>query len=225
VKLNGIARRDPEFPVRLGSDQIEVDGLVVTAEAKVYLAFNKPRGVVTSAADEKGRATVYEYLPEGTPWVGPVGRLDKASEGLLLLTNDSEWAAQVTDPRTHLDKVYHVQIAATPDQSLMNQLTAGARCEGEVLRVKHVKPVREGKKNSWLEIVLDEGKNRQIRRIFEALRIDVLRLVRIGIGPLSLGDLEKGVARSLTGGEKKSLDSAMAIRIAPLRAMASQRAR
>jgi 23S rRNA pseudouridine2605 synthase len=219
-------RRDPEFPVRIGTDRIEVDGQAVTGEAKVYLVFNKPRGVVTSASDEKGRATVYEYLPEGTPWVGPVGRLDKASEGLLLLTNDSEWAARVTDPRTHLDKVYHVQMAAAPDQSLPRQLTDGVRsANGEILRVKRVTPVREGKKNSWLEIVLDEGKNRQIRRIFEALGIEVLRLVRVGIGPFSLGDLEKGVARNLTAAEKKALDSAMGNSIARPRATASRRAR
>lgn len=226
MRLNGVVRRDPEFPVRMGTDRIEVQGQAVSAEAKVYLVFNKPHGVVTSAADEKGRATVYKYLPEGTPWVGPVGRLDKASEGLLLLTNDSEWAARITDPRTHLDKVYHVQIAATPDQSSIKQLTAGVRSEtDEVLRVKHVTPVREGKRNSWLEIVLDEGKNRQIRRIFEALGIEVLRLVRIGIGPLSLGDLKKGIARNLTAAEKKALDSAIGNPIALSRATASQRAR
>jgi len=210
VEVNGIIRRDPEFPVRMESDRIEVDGQAVSAQGKVYLMFNKPRRIVTSAADEKGRATVYEYLPEGTPWVGPVGRLDKASEGLLLLTNNSEWAAKIADPSTHLDKTYHVQIAAVAERSLLEQLAAGVQsANGETLRVKRVKIVREGQKNSWLEIVLDEGKNRQIRRMFEALGIQVLRLVRIAIGPLLLGDLEKAAVRNLTQGEKESLDQAV----------------
>src|SRR5580692_7090230 len=94
VRLNGSPRRDPEAPVRLERDRIEVDQNAVTAEAKLYLMLNKPRGVVTTASDEKGRETVYACLDEHLPWVAPVGRLDKASEGLLLLTNDSEWAAR-----------------------------------------------------------------------------------------------------------------------------------
>src|ERR1700675_1945451 len=99
VRLNGQARRDPETPVRLERDRIEVDHRIVGEEAKLYLMLNKPRGVVTTASDEKGRDTVYSYLSADLPWVAPVGRLDKASEGLLLLTNDSEWAASVAGPK------------------------------------------------------------------------------------------------------------------------------
>src|ERR1700676_3781507 len=100
VRLNGATRRDPETPVRLERDHIQVDRAVVNAESRIYLVFNKPRGVVTTASDEKGRETVYSHLGAELPWVAPVGRLDKASEGLLLLTNDSEWGAQITSPRT-----------------------------------------------------------------------------------------------------------------------------
>ncbi|HEY1482122.1 MAG TPA: pseudouridine synthase, partial [Candidatus Acidoferrum sp.] len=107
VRLNGTTPRNPETPVRFGVDRIEVEGRRVHSAEKTYLILNKPRGIVTSAADEKGRDTVYSLLPKNVAWIAPVGRLDKASEGLLLITNDSEWAAKVTDPETHLDKTYH----------------------------------------------------------------------------------------------------------------------
>jgi 23S rRNA pseudouridine2605 synthase len=210
VKWNGTVRRDPETPVHLGKDKIEIDGMPVGRSSKIYLALNKPRGVVTTAADEKGRETVYEYLPADLPWLAPVGRLDKASEGLLLLTNDSEWAARITAPETHLDKTYHVQIGAVGDEALLQKLRSGIRASvGELLGVKNVRMLRGGEHNSWLEIILDEGKNRHIRRMLEALNIEVLRLVRVAIGPLALGDLPKGATRALQIEEKQALDRAM----------------
>jgi 23S rRNA pseudouridine2605 synthase len=210
VKWNGSVRRDPETPVHLGKDKIEIDGVPVGRSSKIYLALNKPRGVVTTAADEKGRETVYEYFPADLPWLAPVGRLDKASEGLLLLTNDSEWAARITAPETHLDKTYHVQIGAVADELLLQKLRSGIRAsDGELLRVKNVHLLRSGEHNSWLEIVLDEGKNRHIRRMLEALKIEVLRIVRVAIGPLALGDLPKGATRALKHEEKQALDAAM----------------
>ncbi len=210
VRLNGGLRRDPEAPVHLGKDRIDIDGKAVKAEAKTYLVLNKPRGVVTTADDEKGRDTVYSLLPPGTPWLGPVGRLDMASEGLLLLTNDSEWAARIAAPETHLDKIYHVQIGAVADEALLAELQKGfAVEEGEILRVKRAEILRSGEKNSWLEITLDEGKNRQIRRLFEHRGIEVLRLIRVAIGPLALADLPKGTTRPLAPTEKLSLDHAI----------------
>jgi 23S rRNA pseudouridine2605 synthase len=210
VKRNGAVRRDPETPVHLGKDRIEIDGQLLAETSKIYLLLNKPRGVVTTASDEKGRETVYGYLPDGLPWLAPVGRLDKASEGLLLLTNDSEWAARITSPETHLDKTYHAQIGAIADESLLQTLRTGIRAsDGEFLRVKSVRMLRSGERNSWLEIALDEGKNRHIRRMLEALKIEVLRLVRVTIGPLALGDLPKGATRALEREEKQALDRAM----------------
>jgi 23S rRNA pseudouridine2605 synthase len=210
VKLNGALRRDPETPVHLGKDRIEIDGQPLTNSAKVYLVLNKPRGVVTSVSDEKGRETVYAYLPKDLPWVAPVGRLDRASEGLLLLTNDSGWAARITAPESHLEKTYHVQIGAIASEALLESLREGIRTDdGEWLRVKRGSVLREGERNSWLEIVLDEGKNRQIRRMLEHGGIEVLRLVRVAIGPLGLGNLAKGASRELTGEEKLALDLAM----------------
>jgi 23S rRNA pseudouridine2605 synthase len=210
VKLNGALRRDPETPVRDGKDRIEVDGKPLARSDTIYLALNKPRGVVTTASDEQGRETVYAYLPQNLPWIAPVGRLDKASEGLLLLTNDSEWAARITAPETHLDKTYHVQIGAIADNALLEHLRNGiTTTDGDFLRVKLGSILRQGVRNSWLEIVLDEGKNRHIRRIFEHLQIEVLRLIRVAIGPLALGDLPKGATRALAANEKLALDSAM----------------
>jgi 23S rRNA pseudouridine2605 synthase len=210
VKLNGAVRRGPETPVHLVKDRIEVDNAAVTKRTSVYLALNKPRGAVTTAADEKGRETVYAYLPKGLPWIAPVGRLDMASEGLLLLTNDSEWSARITAPETHLDKTYHVQIGAVADDALLEALRNGiTTSQGDSLRVKRASLLRQGERNSWLEIVLDEGKNRHIRRMLERLNIEVLRLIRVAIGPLALGDLAKGATRPLRKEEKEALDRAM----------------
>ena len=171
---------------------------------------NKPRGVVTTAADEKGRDTVYKFIGSAFPWVAPVGRLDKASEGLLLLTNDSEWAARITHPQTHLEKIYHVQICGNADQNLLDSMVGGIRArDGELLRAKRVQILREGERNVWLLIALEEGKNRHIRRMMEANGIEVLRLIRVAIGPLALGELKKGETRVLAAREKSALDLAM----------------
>jgi 23S rRNA pseudouridine2605 synthase len=210
VQVNGAVRRDPETPVRLGKDRIEVDGRPLAAAKKIYLVLNKPRGIVATAKDEKGRDTVYKFLSAELSWIAPVGRLDKASEGLLLLTNDSEWAARVTAPETHLDKTYHVQIGKIADATLIEALKNGIRTrEGDLLRAKHASLLRQGQRNSWLEIILDEGKNRHIRRMLEALGVEVLRLIRVAIGPLPLGSLPKSEVRALTPAEKLSLDRAM----------------
>jgi 23S rRNA pseudouridine2605 synthase len=210
VTLNDGICRDPEAPVHPEHDRIKVDGEELAAQAKLYLMLNKPRGVVTTASDEKGRETVYACLDERLPWVAPVGRLDKASEGLLLLTNDSEWAARVLAPETHLDKTYHVQIGAVADAALIESITKGIRIDGgSLLRAKSVQILRGGAKNTWLEIVLDEGKNRQIRRMVSQLGINVLRLLRVAMGPVVLGNLPKGASRPLKDPEKLALDRAM----------------
>jgi 23S rRNA pseudouridine2605 synthase len=210
VALNGTIRRNPEFPVNLERDRIEVNRIAIKTHERIYWMLNKPRGLVTTASDEKGRETIYTLLDVSLPWMGPVGRLDKATEGLLLLTNDSEWAARISDPASHLDKIYHVHVRATGNQSLTENLTSGVLVSGELLRAKAARIVRGGDKNTWIEIVLDEGKNRQIRRMFEQLGIEVARLIRIGIGPLNLGQLAKGQSRTLTVNEKNAMDRALA---------------
>jgi 23S rRNA pseudouridine2605 synthase len=208
VRLNGTVRRDPQTPVTPGRERIEVDAGELRGAPKTYWMLNKPRGVVTTASDEKGRQTVYAYLPKDRPWLAPVGRLDKASEGLLLLTNDSEWAAQVTSPAHHIHKTYHVQINRIADPGLIQHLRSGVRAgDRELLRAKSVEVLRQGEKNSWLTIVLEEGKNRQIRRMLQPLGVEVLRLVRVAIGELWLGDLAKGNSRQLTLEEKRAVSS------------------
>jgi 23S rRNA pseudouridine2605 synthase len=206
VRVNGELVRDAEFPVIQGRDRISVDGREHASSARLVVLLNKPRGLVTSAKDEKGRDTVYQCLKgAGLPWLAPVGRLDKASEGLLLFSNDPMWAARITDPASGPDKTYHVQIDRVPDASLLGRLEQGAVVDGERLSAKVARSLRTGERHAWLEIVLDEGRNRQIRRLLAAFDVSVLRLVRVAIGPLALGDLPKGGWRALTEQEIASL--------------------
>lgn len=209
--MNGAVRHDPEAFVLENRDSVTVDGVAIVAYRKIYVMLNKARGVVTTASDEQERETVCECIGEvGVPWVAPVGRLDKASEGLLLLTNDSEWGARIAAPESHVEKTYHVQVGIVVDDKFMRQLTRGVESKGEILRARRACYLRGGKTNSWLEVVLDEGKNRQIRRMVEAMGAKVLRLVRVAIGPLQLGELAKGKYRELTLEEKLMLDRATA---------------
>ena len=143
VKVNGRVQRDPESRTDSSRDRVEVDGQPVRAPERVYLALNKPRGLVTTTADEKGRETVYACLEgRGLPWVSPVGRLDKASEGLLLFTNDTAWADRVLAPRSGFDKIYHVQIDRLADEDLLRRIRAGVVVDGENLSVKRVSVLR-----------------------------------------------------------------------------------
>ena len=212
VRLNDKIVRNPESPVRMGSDRIQVDGKAVVASELRYLILNKPAGIVTTASDEKGRDTVYSLLPPGSPWMGPVGRLDKASEGLLLLTNDSEWAARIAAPESHLPKTYHVQVRCDSPGEVVRRLLAGVTSGDEFLRARDVRILRHGRVHAWLEVVLEEGRNRHIRRMLEEVGVECVRLLRTSIGPLDLGDLPKGKMRPLTAKEKSSLERALAQR-------------
>lgn len=205
VSVDGMTVRDPESRTRLDAE-IRMDGITADAAQRRYLMLNKPRGLVTTTDDERGRDTVYSSFKDADlPWLAPVGRLDKASEGLLLFSNDSEWAARITAPERGLQKTYHVQVDCLPDADLLARIRAGVDEEGERLVAVSVRELRRGEKNTWLEIVLDEGRNRQIRRLLAAVDISVLRLVRVGIGPLVLGELAKGAWRDLSADEVASL--------------------
>lgn len=204
--MDGRVVTNAEFPVIRGLHRVAVDGVEIGQGPRRYLALNKPRGLVTTAKDERGRDTVYRCFDgAGLGWIAPVGRLDKASEGLLLFTNDPEWAAFITDPETGPDKTYHVQIDRIPDAVLLARLSTGVTVEGETLRAKSARMLRHGDKNAWLEIVLDEGRNRQIRRLLAEFDIGILRLLRTAIGSLALGELPKGQWRNLTATETAAL--------------------
>ena len=212
VSVDDRVVRDPEYPIA-GERRIAVDGRDIeqAATRRIYLMLNKPRGLVTTARDEQGRDTVYRCFDGAKPggealgWIAPVGRLDKASEGLLLFCNDPQWAARITDPQSGPDKTYHVQVDVVPDEALLSRLVVGVDDGGERLAAQSASLLRSGAKNAWLEIVLDEGRNRQIRRLLAAFDINVLRLVRVAIGGLQLGDLPKGQWRELDVAEIDSL--------------------
>jgi 23S rRNA pseudouridine2605 synthase len=206
VAVAGRIVRDPEFPVLPGSSELAIDGVPVGSVQRSYLMLNKPRGLVTSAADEQGRDTVYRCFDgAGLPWLGPVGRLDRASEGLLLFCNDPAWAARVTAPGAGMVKTYHVQVGVVPDAALAGRLEAGMLEAGERLAAQSARVLRVGQRHGWLEITLDEGRNRQIRRMLAAADVPVLRLLRVAIGPLVLGSLAKGQWRHLTPAEVAAL--------------------
>jgi 23S rRNA pseudouridine2605 synthase len=206
VRVNGRVVHDAEFPVRQGLDRIDIDGQELASAGRLVLMLNKPRGLVTTARDEQGRDTVYScFADEALPWLAPIGRLDKASEGLLLFSNDPAWAARISDSKSGPDKTYHVQVSSRPDAALLAGLKRGVVLDGERLIAKTVNGLRAGDKNAWLEIVLDEGKNRHIRRLLAAFDVSVLRLVRVAVGALPLGELPKGKWRMLTKPECDSL--------------------
>ncbi|MFM9012393.1 MAG: pseudouridine synthase, partial [Gemmatimonadota bacterium] len=186
VRVGGQVVTDPLRRVHPETAAISVDGVTVDRAASVYLVLNKPRGLVTTRDDPQARATVYDCVDDPSlPFVAPVGRLDKASEGLLLLTNDTRWAARLTDPAAHVDKTYHVQVAGLPDDAVLARLRAGVDelATGERLTAKRIDLLRAGSRSShWLEIVLDEGRNRQIRRLLAVEGLEVKRLIRVAVG-------------------------------------------
>lgn len=206
VHVNGRPVLDPDFPVRSGIDRISIDGHDANPAQRLVIMLNKPRGLVTTTRDDRNRDTVYRCL-EGAdlPWLAPIGRLDKASEGLLLFSNDPAWAARITDPASGPDKRYHVQINRHPDAAFLAALLHGVTVDGNYLSAAKATALRLGEKNAWLDITLAEGRNRQIRRLLAALDASVLRLIRLSIGPVALGDLGKGQWRALTAQEISAL--------------------
>ncbi|KQV13567.1 pseudouridylate synthase [Rhizobium sp. Root1203] len=206
VTVDGRIVSETSAWVDLVTAKIEVDGVGIAAEPMTYLMLNKPRGLVTTRHDPEGRPTVYDCLKDvDTPHLSPVGRLDKASEGLLLFTNDTVFAQALLDPITHVTKTYHVQVDRIMDPQVLAEMTYGLRHDGEVLKAVSATLLRSGGRNSWIEVELDEGRNRQIRRMLEALGTECLRLVRVAIGGVQLGDLPKGAVRTLTEAELKGL--------------------
>jgi pseudouridine synthase len=224
VSVNGRAVRDPDSWVTAGNghqgkgqgqDAIRLDGQRLKPERKIYLLFYKPKGVIVSHGDPSGRKTIYEYLPQSPPshgrgarnggkagWLAPVGRLDKDTSGLLILTNDTEFAHFVTNPESGVRKTYLVKVSGLMSDEVIAQL-AGGVCmrRGDEAKPHSVRRTEDRGKYTWLEIILTEGKNREVRRMVEAVGFRVLKLVRVAIGPLTLAGLEVGVSRPLTPAE------------------------
>jgi 23S rRNA pseudouridine2605 synthase len=206
VSVNGTTIKDPEKRIDIERDRVSVDGQAVTLESYVYVMLHKPAGVVTTRSDEKGRPTVFELLSDAElPHLSAVGRLDLDSEGLLLFTNDTRWADRIAAPEGHVDKVYHVQVDRVPDFELLEAMQKGVKDRGDVLKAKKVEVLELSDRDAWLAIVLDEGKNRQIRRMLAALGVHVLRLKRMAIGSVKLGKLKPGEFRMLAPEEVKAL--------------------
>lgn len=195
------------FKVDPSVDVIKVDGRIVGREPKVYFAFNKPKGVITSVEDKEGRTVVTDYLKGVKERVYPVGRLDYDSEGLLLLTNDGELAHLLTHPRHHVPKTYHVTVKGVPHGSLLDKLREGIELEDGKTAPADVEyvDIDPDKNTTVLSITIYEGRNRQVRRMFEAIRYPVVRLKRVRFGPLALGGLPRGKYRRLTAEEVNEL--------------------
>lgn len=209
VAVDGRVTSDPTAWVDLDRARIAVDGAAIAAEKKLYLMLNKPRGLVTTRHDPDGRPTVYDCLRTfDVPHLSPVGRLDKASEGLLLFSNDTVLAQALLDPITHVAKTYHVQVDRLMDESQLQRMISGVTSDGEWLTAASATILRQGERNAWIEVELRQGRNRQIRRMLETLGIECLRLVRVGFGQLQLGELAKGGVRPLTEAEVSALRQA-----------------
>lgn len=201
VRVDGEVIRDPERRFPLTGIRVCIDDQDRGSAARRCLMLHKARGYVTTHRDERGRPTVYDLIPR-EPWLIPVGRLDQASEGLLLFSNDTLWAQRLLDPASHVAKTYHVQVRPPLDAASREVLAAGPLLDGRPCLPMGVRELRCGGKTQWLEMVLREGRNRQIRRLLAARGVTVLRLLRVAIGGLRLGDLRAGQWRWLDAGEQ-----------------------
>ena len=206
LKVNGKVERDPERWVWPERDAIHLDGKRLRPVSRMYLLLYKPKGVITSHGDPDGRRTIYDLLGSNGRWVAPVGRLDKDTSGLLLLTNDTEFGHAVMSPESRIPKTYMAKINALLSDEVIEKLADGVEMKrGDLARPQSVRRLEDRGKYTWLEIVLTEGKNREVRRMMEAVGFTVLKLVRTRIGPLTLKGLEVGKYRPLTQREITAL--------------------
>jgi pseudouridine synthase len=193
VKVNGKVTRNPDHWILNGKDIVHLDGRPVRAQKKVYIALNKPAGVVTSHGDNRGRPTVYDLLKDLDRWVFPVGRLDMDTSGLLILTNDTAFGDRLLNPASKIPKTYYVKVAGSMEPEHYGALEGGLDIgRGETTGPARAREVRRSDKNTWFELTITEGRNRQIRRMCEAIDRPVRKLVRIRIGSYGLGSLPIG---------------------------------
>ncbi len=205
VRVNGKLIQSPEHWVDLERDRVTLDGKPVTGRKKIYIVLYKPTGYVTTYKDPRGRPTVYDLLPDGGDFVFPVGRLDLDTSGLLLLTNDSQFAERITNPAYKAPKTYLVKTATRLDEAALDRLRQGVMLKDGPTRPAGVRHLRDSASKTFFEITLTEGRNRQVRRMVEAVGSRVLKLVRVAIGPLRIGALPVGKWRELTREEVRGL--------------------
>ncbi len=202
MSINGKEVRSPDLWINPKHDRICLDGNPIKPKDFVYLAMNKPAGIVTTRADERGRSTVYDFLPASHRWVFPVGRLDKETSGLLLFTNDTRFGDRVTSPLESIPKTYLLSLDRPLSQGELELMESGMRLpDGTLLLPAHISVDPAHPKT--LTIVIHEGKNRQVRRMCEAVGVRARALHRLSIGPIKLGALGEGAVRPLTEKERE----------------------
>jgi pseudouridine synthase len=208
VKVNGKTVRDPEHWADLDNDRFHFDGKPLRGERKVHLLLYKPKGVLTTYKDPEGRPTVYDLMKDVKPWIFPVGRLDQDTSGLLIMTNDAELAERITNPEFHVPKTYLVKTSTLLSDDQLERLRQGVQLKDGPTRPARVKRIRDSSSKTFFEITITEGRNRQVRRMVEALDSKVLKLVRIAIGSVRIGDLSIGTYRKMRPDEVKALQYA-----------------
>ena len=205
VTVNGRATRNPDHWVDLERDRVRFDGKPLESRERVYVLLYKPTGYLTTYKDPEGRPTVYDLVKDVGTFLSPVGRLDLDTSGLLLLTNDTRLAERVTNPESHVPKTYLVKATPRLTDAQLQRLRDGLELADGPTRPAQVTRVRDSEKYTHFEIVLTEGRNRQVRRMVEALDARVLKLVRVKLGPIAIGTLPIGKWRLLTAGEVRRL--------------------
>jgi len=209
VRVNGVVVKELGSKADAQSDEIRIDGRLISSEVeKIYLMLHKPQGFVTTLRDPEGRPTVADLVVGVAERVYPVGRLDYDSEGLLLLTNDGDFSQKVQHPRHQVPKTYRVKVRGTLAGTELRSLEQGVSLDGELFRPAKMREEKENRGSTWLLLTIAEGRNRIIRRAFEALGHPVARLIRLKIGEVALGSLPSGEYRHLTAREVESLRSA-----------------
>lgn len=201
VEVNGKVVENPDQWIDFKTDRITIDGRPLSIEKRIYLLLYKPKGFVTTAKDPEGRPTVYSLLKGMKNWVSPVGRLDLDTTGLLIMTNDTQFAERLTNPDHEISKTYQVKARGILTEDQFNQLRNGIELDDGPTRPAAVKPLRTSEKYTFLEMTITEGRNRQVRRMIEALGSKVMKLTRVAIGPIRIGDLQIGSYRELTSEE------------------------
>jgi len=205
VRVNGAIARNPDQWIDLARDRVTLDGKPITTTRGIYILLYKPKGYLTTYRDPENRPTVYDLVADAGGWLAPVGRLDLDTSGLLLMTNDTAFADHVTSPAHLVPKVYQVKTATLLSEEQLERLHGGIELSDGPTRPAEVRRLRDSAKHTFIEIVLTEGRNRQVRRMIEAAGSRVLKLVRTAIGPLRIADLAIGTWRPLTEEEIAAL--------------------